>query len=72
MMADSSTPNTNPKNEQSRSPAMFIIMGVIIVLGILAFFLLRSGGTGSGTESSPANPHSLLRAPFAANRAVAA
>ena len=60
-MTDSGTPDPNPHNEPSRSPLLLIIMAVIIVLGILAFLLLRSGGSGTGTESKPASPHSEWR-----------
>lgn len=40
---------------------MFIVMAVIIILGVLSFFLLRSGGTGGGTGSTPAKGHSSLQ-----------
>ena len=42
---------------------LLIAMAVIVVLGVLAFLVLRSGGIGKGTLNSPANTHSLMTPP---------
>lgn len=50
----------NASRKSTCGPMLLITMAVIVVLGMLAFILFRSGGKGEGTESSPANTHSLV------------
>ncbi len=47
--------DSNPKEPRENKPTLFYAILAIILIGIVAFMVLRPGGTGSG-ESSPAAP----------------